>query len=173
MLKMLGKSGVLLLIILSVFFIANPSACSNLLAGRETNGPTKSQGQGQQAPLQEDQQSLSIEGEESAASPAQEQGIFDTNSMNAAPSQTFSQQDIDYAIASRYVELEREYAQTQPVGKDSSKEISFIVMDDFEMSPAEWESFLSRATETDLFNRVRKEMPFFPSSVPETVSVTQ
>ena len=173
MVKMVSKSAILLLIILSVFFIANPSACSNLLAGRESSGPTKSEGQGKQNPLQEDQQTISLEEEEERVPSVREQGVFDTNSMNEGQVQTFSQQDIDYAIASRYVELEREYAQTQPMGKDSSKEISFIVMDDFEMSPAEWESFIARATETDLFNKVRKEMLFMPSSSTETISVNQ
>ena len=41
---------------------------------------------------------------------------------------------------------------------DASREISYIVMDDFEMSPQEWESFLTRATASNLFNKVREEM---------------
>lgn len=92
--------------------------------------------------------------------PGSQQGVFDTNTMkeSAAPV-TYTQEDIDYAIASRYVELEREYSKNKPVGKDTAKEISYIVMDDFELTPKEWESFLSRATASDLFNKVRAEQP--------------
>ena len=55
--------------------------------------------------------------------------------------------------------LAREYIkEKKPLGKDASREISYIVMDDFEMSPQEWESFLTRATASNLFNKVREEM---------------
>ena len=78
--------------------------------------------------------------------PAQEQ---------TAPS--YSQDDVDYAIASRYVELENEYAKLNKTGKDVAKEISYKVMDDFELSQKEWEAFLERATANNLFNKVRTE----------------
>ncbi len=175
MIRILLKSAVLLLIVLSVYFIVHPSACSNLIAGRETGGPS----------VEKDSSSFSENSQvivpANADSVQQEtpkvEGVVDTNTLTEEANQMgYTQEDIDYAIASRYVELEREYARTQPLGKDSSREISFVVMDDFEMSPAEWESFISRATASDLFNRVRREMPDFSDlSVdeqgPETVSV--
>ena len=89
-------------------------------------------------------------------------GITDTNTLSEQQAQppltSYSQDDIDYAIASRYVELENEYAKLGKTGKDIAKEISYTVMDDFEMTQSEWESFLERATASNLFNKVRKEM---------------
>ena len=70
---------------------------------------------------------------------------------------SYSQDDIDYAIASRYVELENEYAKNNMLGKDTAQEISYIVMDDFELTQQEWESFLQRATESNLFDKIRSE----------------
>ena len=90
--------------------------------------------------------------------------VTDTNSstenQEAAPStpaKTFTQADIDYAIASRYVELENEYIAKQKDVKKAAKEISYIVMDDFELTPAEWEAFLQRATADNLFEKVRQQ----------------
>ena len=45
MLKIFGKAAVLVFIILSIYFIVNPSACSNLLAGRVVNTPRSEQPQ--------------------------------------------------------------------------------------------------------------------------------
>ena len=56
------------------------------------------------------------------------------------------------------MELENEYAQKNKKGKDAAKEISYIVMDDFELTQQEWESFLQRATQSNLFNKVRSDM---------------
>ena len=88
--------------------------------------------------------------------------VTDTRSqteMNpSAQPTTYSQEDIDYAIASRYVELEQEYAKQNKTGKNVAKEISYMVMDDFEMTQQEWEAFLERATASNLFNKVRTEM---------------
>lgn len=169
MLKILLKSAVLLFIVISVYIIVNPTACSNMLAGRERADQTQAVANPDKGSMAEQKQDVrtpqrpaSTDAEEmfSNESTTPVQGIIDTNTLKEmAPQPTYSQQDIDYAIASRYVELEREYARNHTVGKDTSREISFIVMDDFEMSPAEWESFLSRATATDLFEKVRKELP--------------
>lgn len=157
MLKILLKSVILVFIILSVYFIVHPSACSNLMLGRVTNPngkePVRTEYNQSRGEL------LVPQGDTPLPSTAP-QGIYDTNTLNAqqeAPS--YSQEDIDYAIASRYVELENEYAKNNAVGKDTAKEISSIVMDDFELTQQEWESFLQRATTTNLFNKVRNEMP--------------
>lgn len=165
--KILLKAAVLLFIVFSIYFIVNPSACSNMMAGREV----RSSG-GQDVQMQntgsEQGQTISSSGtisEDGAYIPYSEEGVFDTNTLNEeASAPIYSQQDIDYAIASRYVELEREYSQNGTLGKDASREISFIVMDDFEMSPTEWEGFLQRATASDLFNKVRQDMP--PADAP-------
>ena len=69
----------------------------------------------------------------------------------------YSQEDLDYVVATRYVELENEYAQRQKIGKDTAKEISYMVMDAFELSPEEWEAFLERATKSNLFDQIRSE----------------
>ncbi len=182
MLKIFLKAAVLVFIILSIYFIVNPSACSNLMAGRVVNAPRSEHPQihpsmppaqnellvpvGDQAPLPSAQ--------DAAPNASEVSGVTDTNSLQAAPEISvpeeqaadeaapvqYSQEDIDYAIASRYVELEREYAKdNKPLGKEASREISYIVMDDFELSPQEWESFLTRATAANLFNKVREEMP--------------
>ena len=63
---------------------------------------------------------------------------------------------MDYAIANRYVELENEYIKQKKDMKKAAQEISYIVMDDFEMTPAEWEAFLQRATVDNLFEKVRQ-----------------
>ena len=164
------------LIVLSIYLIVNPTACSNFLAGRTRVLPAEGEVVEWRHPMAEQPGAFSPEGlspdrhedvfpggEEGQAA-VSEQGVFDTNTLNEQKEQpVYSQEDIDYAIASRYVELEREYAGGNPnTDKDASREISLIVMDDFEMSPAEWESFLSRATASGLFDRVRKEMPPLP-----------
>ena len=53
--------------------------------------------------------------------------------------------------------LRRRYAQRQKIGKDTAKEISYMVMDAFELSPEEWEAFLERATKSNLFDQIRSE----------------
>ncbi|MBQ7908304.1 MAG: hypothetical protein IJ311_02255 [Elusimicrobiaceae bacterium] len=173
MIKILLKAAVLLLIVLSVYFIVHPSACSNLLAGRETGGPSVAK---DSASFSEENQVIVPSDSNTAENGSPEvEGIIDTNTLTEEENQiVYSQEDIDYAIASRYVELEREYARTQPMGKDSSREIAFVVMDDFEMSPAEWESFIARATASDLFNKVRRKMPLSsaPATVPEPTAET-
>ena len=164
MAKILLKSAVLFFIVLSIYLIVNPSACSNMVSGRERSMSSSEQNTAGQ-PMTEQTDSLSAGQQTEGEYTPSLEGIFDTNTLNEDSFQpVYSQQDIDYAIASRYVELEREYAKNTPVGKDSSKEIAFIVMDDFEMSPTEWEDFLTRATATDLFNQIRREMPLQPQS---------
>lgn len=165
MLKILLKALVLFLIVLSVYLIVNPQACSNMWAGRVRTDLYEDGVIEWRHPMAEPEDKL-------APSPANHPVIStelfeDRTEPAAQPTQTpaqvnpsASQADIDYAIASRYVELEREYAnEGRAMGKDTAREISFIVMDDFEMSPAEWESFLSRATATGLFDKVRQELP--------------
>lgn len=196
MVKILLKAAVLVFIILSIYFIVNPSACSNLLAGRVVNTPPVENPQinPSMPPAQEellipagDQNVQDIpSAQEVILSPEtdsaqeQEDSIMLLQSAEAEPDTStdnkntdeaetsailgedspYTQEDIDYAVASRYVELEREYIkENKALGKESSREISSIVMDDFEMSPEEWEAFLTRATSSNLFNKVREEMP--------------
>ncbi len=158
MLKILLKAAILVFIILSVYFIVNPAACSNLMLGRVTNSTDT------EPTLQEDRASHSemfvpTGDAPLKTAPAAPEGVFDTNTLNeqVAPP-AYSQEDIDYAVASRYVELENEYAKKNKTGKDAAKEISYIVMDDFEFTQQEWEAFLQRATKTNLFNKVRSDM---------------
>lgn len=160
MLKILVKAAILVFIILSVYFIVHPQACSNLAMGRVTHTTDK-------VPAVEDHGELftPVGDQPLHTAPADAQGVFDTNTLNEpqpAASQ-YSQEDIDYAIASRYVELEGEYAKNKIVGKDASKEISSTVMDDFELSKEEWEAFLQRATSSDLFSKVRRDMATSPA----------
>lgn len=209
MIKILVKAAILVCIILSIYFIVNPSACSNLMSGRVVNSmeelPTfvpndKSHSelltpQGDQpleqqparttavepeeetAPVQEEpnvqesnEQPVATDQPESADSTQEETpAVTDTNSSLedqtaaqeaaklAEPGKAFTQADIDYAIASRYVELENEYIAKKKDMKNAAKEISYIVMDDFELTPAEWEAFLQRATVDNLFEKVRQQ----------------
>lgn len=156
MLKIIIKAAILVFIILSIYFIVNPSACSNLMLGRVTNSM-------EVAPTVEDHlgghsEMFTPAGDQPLQQSAQPQeGVFDTNTMSEPEIPTYSQEDIDYAVASRYVELENEYAKKNALGKDTAKEISYIVMDDFELTPQEWESFLQRATQSNLFNQIRSE----------------
>ena len=163
--KVLGKSAVLFLIIMSVYFIVHPQACSNMLSGQKNSTPaTATEKQEPQSPTAEPQQNVTDKPQR--YEPAQE-GWFNTTGEQPAQSsssmqdlqQSFSQDDIDYAIASRYAELEREYTRTHPLTKEASTELSYIVMDDFGMSPAEWQSFMNRATASDLFEKARRDLP--------------
>jgi len=43
-------------------------------------------------------------------------------------------------------------------GKDIAKELSYTVMDDFELTQQEWEAFLARATASNLFEKVRTDL---------------
>ncbi len=195
MIKILVKAAVLVCIVLSVFFIVNPSACSNLINGRVVNTteqlPTFDPNEGKahselltpqgDQPLTAPQSKPSSAAQEptqvpapvvttpsSTSQPAAEPAVpavTDTNSAlqdqstaAARPTEkTFTQADIDYAIASRYVELENEYMAKHKDSKNAAKEISYIVMDDFELTPAEWEAFLQRATVDNLFEKVRSQ----------------
>lgn len=199
MIKILIKALILICIILSIYFIVNPSACSNLMSGKVVNSmekvptfvpkdqnhselltpagdqPIKTEekpaktapAEEQPAPVQEQQptsaepaaQTESVQAEQSSV-PA----VTDTNSTQEAQKtaqeaekSTYTQADADYAIASRYVELENEYITKKKDTKNAAKEISYIVMDDFEMTPSEWEAFLQRATAENLFEKVRAE----------------
>ena len=158
MIKILIKALLLVIIILSIYFIVNPSACTNLIAGRVVN-PTE---EDLPYPAEEKHRSeLLVPQGDSALQKdtAQEAGVYDTNTMqeNANTQSSLTQEETDYAIANRYVELEREYAAKGQDTQASAKEIAYIVMDDFELTPKEWEAFLQRATETNLFEKVREE----------------
>lgn len=197
-LKILLKSAILVFIILSVYFIVHPSACSNLMLGRVTNTtdrePAVEQAAGTHGELFTPQGDKPLNGEaaeplkepeqtkeedelfqeqegfipqetpsaepEQGASTAQPESITPSEQSQEAANQTspYSQEDIDYAIARRYVELEQEYARLNKIGKDTAKEIAYKVMDDFEMTQQEWEAFLLRATEGNLFNKIRLEV---------------
>lgn len=166
MIRILLKSVVLFLIVLSVYFIVHPSACSNLLAGRETVAPVWTQdGEQKRSPMAEPGEEIKPVSESEADKIAEDEDsgnytdILDTNTRKEEPARpVYSQSQIDYAIASRYVELEQKYTADQTVGKDASQEIAHVVMDDFQMTPTEWDEFISRATSSDLFNKVRGDM---------------
>lgn len=163
MFKILFKSVILVFIILSIYFIVNPAACSNLMMGRVTNSTDM------EPTMQDDAQATHGEmfvplGDQPLQptpvqpAPSTNEGEQTNVLAEPAPVPTYSQEDIDYAVASRYVELENEYARNNKKGKDVAKEISYTVMDDFELTQQEWESFLQRATQTNLFNKVRHDM---------------
>ena len=184
MIKILLKALILVCIILSIYFIVNPSACSNLINGRVVNSMDKQEPvftPNDQEPRQElltptGDKPLRTEPEEdvtktqssqeinTAAQPTEEQPAAGTEAAPAtqlgeqlAAEGGYTQADIDHAIASRYVELENEYKSQNKDMKDAAKDISYIVMDDFELTPAEWEAFLQRATAGNLFEKVRQE----------------
>lgn len=186
MIKILVKAIVLVCIILSIYFIVNPSACSNLIRGKAVNSmeelPTfvpeetshkellTPQGDKGTQTTQTEQAAPESSSTTPAVAPTAEQSettavVTDTNTATenatdttaSAQSKGFTQADIDYAIASRYVELENEYLAKKKDVKNAAKEISYIVMDDFELTPAEWEAFLQRATVENLFEKVRKQ----------------
>lgn len=208
MIKILLKAFILVCIILSIYFIVNPSACSNLMSGKVVNSmdvvPTfapKDQDHselltptGDQSLREQDKPANITEEEQPApaarpaippapvpvAQPVQSQQLpadnqpaaaqqpdatvasaTDTRSLQPgqpAPSTPgYSVAEMDYAIASRYVELENEYSKQKKDMKKAAQEISYIVMDDFEMTPSEWEAFLQRATVGNLFEKVRQE----------------
>ena len=181
MIKILLKALILICIILSIYFIVNPSACSNLMSGKVVNSmekvPTfipKDQDHSElltpagDQPVRADEKPVKT-------TPAQEQPaqaepvlsapvIADTNSIQEAhqaakeaEQSAYTQAQADYAIAARYVELENEYIAKKKDTKNAAKEISYIVMDDFELTPSEWEAFLQRATVSNLFDKVRAE----------------
>ncbi len=199
MIKMLLKTLILICIILSIYFIVNPSACSNLMSGKAVNAreelPTfvpKDQDHSElltptgDEPLRSEEKATPTPAEtpapateqpaavEPAATQASTQtvtqastqtvsGVTDTNTLQAQPQAAapekpgYTVAETDYAIASRYVELENEYLKQKKDMKKAAQEISYIVMDDFEMTPAEWEAFLQRATVENLFEKVRQE----------------
>ncbi len=178
MIKILIKAAILVCIILSIYFIVNPSACSNLMSGRMVNSmeelPTFAPSDKTHSELLtptgdsklEEAAEPSVSGE--SAQPAPQSSTVEAKETNAdladqgeaqnTSAKTFTQADIDYAIASRYVELENEYTAKKKDTKNAAKEISYIVMDDFELTPAEWEAFLQRATAENLFERVREKL---------------
>lgn len=185
MIKILLKALILVCIVLSIYFIVNPSACSNLMSGKVVNSmeelPTfvpNEQSHTELLTPTGDQPMHSPAAQPAPAAPAVQsvqpaadqpvqpaEAVTDTNSLQApAPAANekaekpgYSVADMDYAIASRYVELENEYLKQKKDMKKAAQEISYIVMDDFEMTPAQWEAFLQRATVDNLFEKVRQE----------------
>lgn len=167
MIKIVVKAAILVCIILSIYFIVNPSACSNLLSGRVVNSTeqvsmsvsTNNTQSELLAPTGDKplakQPSATTENKTDNSQSAST--VADTNSTQPAATPTYSQADIDYAIASRYVELENQYATNHKDTKNAAKDISYIVMDDFELTPDEWEAFLQRATQRNLFEKIRQE----------------
>lgn len=197
MIKILIKALILICIILSIYFIVNPSACSNLMSGKVVNSmeqiPTfvpKDQDHSELLTPAGDQP-VKADAKPATTDPAEQQptpetvatqepapqsepaqqadepaapAATDTNSVQDAQQQAqaaekaaYTQAEADYAIAARYVELESEYTAKKKDTKNAAKEISYIVMDDFEMTPSEWEAFLQRATASNLFDKVRQE----------------
>ena len=176
MVKILIKAFILVCIVLSIYFIVNPSACSNLMNGRVVNSPEK-------APVVEPHETqphsellvpqgdkgaettpadASAAAKQAPAQPAPETVavVTDTNSNQPQPpadKPAYTQEEADYAIAARYVELENQYIKQNKDASAAAKEISYIVMDDFEMPPAEWEAFLQRATVGNLFEKARAQ----------------
>ena len=198
MLKIILKSIILVCIILSIYFIVNPSACSNLINGRVVNSREEMPGlttddaheelftpTGDQplrpadkpAKISAVDELVAPSGNSSKtvvgtqqAQPASTQtgttsrttsvaGISDTNSLQPQPTQLQqrSQTERDYAIASRYVELENQYLAQHKDSKNAAKDIAYIVMDDFKLTPLEWEDFLRRATASNLFEQIRQQ----------------
>lgn len=165
MIRILIKAFILVCIILSIYFIVNPSACSNLINGRVVNtvGDTFKQPDSAVTP----NEMLGPSGDKTHTDTS-EVATTDDNTASQTPyaetttttttsTMGYSQEEFDYAIANRYVELEQEYAKKGTETKDMAKEISYKVMDDFEMTPDEWEAFLQRATASNLFDKVRQE----------------
>jgi len=159
-LKILFKAAVLFLIVISIYLIVNPHACSNMLVGQERNMSAEEFAAPRKHPMAEPGRDL--------AKPQRSDPVSTDELLDSAPEQaqaetavaiqpSYSQQDMDYAIAKRYVELEREHASNQKMGKDKSRELSYIVMQDFELTPDEWNAFLARATASGLFEKVRQE----------------
>ncbi len=183
MVKIIVKAAILVCIVLSIYFIVNPSACSNLLSGRVVNSteqvpallpqdkpnrellaPTGDKPLAKtDTPVAEQPQNAPADVQSVPSDQAQDAPtVTDTNSnVVAQPAEptapTYSQADVDYAIANRYVELENQYTSKHKDTKNAAKDISYIVMDDFELTPAEWEAFLQRATQRNLFEKVRQE----------------
>ena len=171
MIKILFKAFVLVCVILSVYFIVNPSACSNLINGRVVNSMDTSLKQPDPtsrknellAPTGDKEEIMQTTPADTTTTTTTVTTITPTpvdplnQTKPAVVQSSYTQDEVDYAIASRYVELEQEYAKKKLDTKDMAKDISYTVMDDFDLTPAEWESFLQRATATNLFERVRKE----------------
>lgn len=161
MIKIILKSIVLVFIILSVYFIVHPAACSNWIAGRVTN-PTdmepgiRLRGVGDHGHMLAPAQDRPLRQDALPVVPAAQEPEKAAGSADSFEPAVYTQDDVDRAIAMRYVELEREYAKSSAMGKDSAKEIAYVVMADFELTPEEWEAFLQRATAVDLFNQVRE-----------------
>ncbi len=190
MIKILLKALILICIILSIYFIVNPSACSNLMSGKVVNSmekvPTfvpKDQDHSElltpagDQPVRADEKPAKTTPAETQPAPevppveqpantneTSAPAVTDTNSVQEAQQvaqnaekSAYTQAQADYAIAARYVELENEYIAKKKDTKNAAKEISYIVMDDFELTPSEWEAFLQRATASNLFDKVRAE----------------
>lgn len=183
MIKILIKAAILVCIVLSIYFIVNPSACSNLINGRVVNSmdkvptlaPNESQHRELLTPVGDKPQVHPVQAaqeQSQAQEPAQQApAVTDTRSTQPVPAAdestapapqaqaapAYTQADMDYAVAKRYVELENEYIRQNKDMKQAAKEISYIVMDDFELTPTQWEAFLQRATASNLFEKVRQE----------------
>ena len=161
MIKILFKAFILVCIVLGIYFIVNPSACSNLINGRVVNSVDESFKQPEPAVKRNELLAPSGDKPEvtttASTSTATAEETSQKNVAAAPVENTYSQEEVDYAIASRYVELEQAYAKKNLDGKDIAKEISYTVMDDFDLTPSEWEEFLQRATASNLFDKIRQE----------------
>lgn len=153
MIKILLKALILVCIILSIYFIVNPSACSNLINGRVVNSM-------ETVPVVQDRthdvSEMFAPVGDRQTKPAKTAETSDKK-QNTQEESPYTQEDVDYAVTRLYVELENEYAKEGKNMQDAAKEISYKVMDEFELTPKEWDAFLQRATATNLFDKVRAE----------------
>jgi len=148
--KILLKALILVCIILSIYIIVNPSACSNLINGRVVNSM-------ETVPVVQDRTHDINE----MFTPVGDKKSKSSNT-NTAPVQNtedgvFTQEDADYATAFYYVELENQYANEGKDLNEGAQEIAYKVMTEFELTPKAWDAFLQRATASNLFDKVRAD----------------
>ena len=154
MIKILLKALILVCIILSIYFIVNPSACSNLINGRVVNSMETVPSVQDRA---HDISEMFAPVGDKKTKPSKKDDKEPAQKQEAQEDSPYTQEDIDYAVTRFYVELENEYAKEGKNMQDAAKEISYKVMDEFELTPKEWDAFLQRATASNLFDKVRAE----------------
>lgn len=147
--NILARAALLILILFCVFFIIYPHACQNFSMGHwEPDVPHE------QAPPAVN---LVTPAAREAAAGNMDIYVSD-NPFATLNTEGMTQDEYDYMVVQRYVELEARYSAKHPNDKDSSVVIAGEVMREAGLEEEDWQEILAKATANNWFAIARREL---------------
>ncbi|WP_424245751.1 hypothetical protein Dip510_000689 [Elusimicrobium posterum] len=174
LLVILAKAALLVIIIMCIFFIAYPQACHNMIVNnivederdaeiKKDLPPAHEEKDVEQKPITEnkpeeedDSAGRQILIDASKDTPEQKDpSAAQTPAAKTLEELKKEQDDYDYKVAKRFVEVEKEYLKTGPINKDKSLAITEQVMKEFKLTDTEWLEIIAKAEERGWFTELR------------------